>query len=164
MSQEFIGKEQDPRIVYKDIIDLPHHQSSKHPHMSLYDRAAQFAPFAALTGYEDMVHEEARVTDSAITLGEAITDRLNQKLSLISDAIKKGHRPTLAITYFVPDLLKSGGEYVTINEQIHKIDSVNKKIVLMKTSGTSQINETIDFEMVTDIQGDFIDYLDDYID
>lgn len=60
MAKGIINKEPDPRIVYADIIDLPHHQSSTHPHMSLYDRAAQFAPFAALTGYDDMITEEAR--------------------------------------------------------------------------------------------------------
>ncbi|SDB40394.1 hypothetical protein SAMN02910298_01981 [Pseudobutyrivibrio sp. YE44] len=63
MAKGITGKEKDPRIVYGDIIDLPHHQSTKHPHMSLYDRAAQFAPFAALTGYEEMISEEARRTN-----------------------------------------------------------------------------------------------------
>ena len=59
MSVGITRKEDDPRIVYKDIIDMPHHQSETHPHMSLYDRAAQFMPFAALTGYEDMIDEAA---------------------------------------------------------------------------------------------------------
>ncbi len=67
MAKGIINKEPDPRIVYADIIDLPHHQSSTHPHMSLYDRAAQFAPFAALTGYDDMITEEARKTNDSIT-------------------------------------------------------------------------------------------------
>ncbi len=60
MTKGITGKEPDPKIVYADIIDMPHHQSLAHPHMSLYDRAAQFAPFAALTGYEDMINEEAK--------------------------------------------------------------------------------------------------------
>ena len=67
MAKGIINKEPDPRIVYADIIDLPHHQSTTHPHMSLYDRAAQFAPFAALTGYDDMITEEARKTNDSIT-------------------------------------------------------------------------------------------------
>ena len=67
MAKGIINKEPDPRIVYADIIDLPHHQSSTHPHMSRYDRAAQFAPFAALTGYDDMITEEARKTNDSIT-------------------------------------------------------------------------------------------------
>ena len=62
MTQEITGKERAPRIEYADIIDMPHHQSAKHPHMSLSDRAAQFSPFAALSGYEDMIDEEARHT------------------------------------------------------------------------------------------------------
>jgi len=60
LANRYRENEPDPRIVYKDIIDMPHHQSLTHPHMSLYDRAAQFAPFAALTGYEDMINEEAQ--------------------------------------------------------------------------------------------------------
>lgn len=62
MAQGIKGKEPDPSIVYADIIDMPHHVSTKHPHMSLHDRAAQFSPFAALSGYEDMIDEEARLT------------------------------------------------------------------------------------------------------
>ena len=64
-----MSKEPDPRIVYADIIDLPHHQSAKRKHMSLHDRAAQFAPFAALVGYDEMVDEEARLTDRQIEPG-----------------------------------------------------------------------------------------------
>ncbi len=62
MAQGIKGKEPDPSIVYTDIIDMPHHVSTKHPHMFLHDRAAQFSPFAALSGYEDMIDEEARLT------------------------------------------------------------------------------------------------------
>ncbi len=62
MTHGITDKEPDPRIVYADIINMPHHQSTKHPHMSLHDRAAQFSPFAALSGYEDMIDEEARLT------------------------------------------------------------------------------------------------------
>ncbi len=64
MSNKYNPKGPNPREIYADIIDLPHHQSSKHPHMSLYDRAAQFSPFSALSGYEDMINEEARQFDS----------------------------------------------------------------------------------------------------
>ena len=66
MAKGITEKEPDPRIVYADIIDLPHHQSPTRPHMSLYDRAAQFAPFAALTGYDDMIVEEVRETDTRV--------------------------------------------------------------------------------------------------
>ena len=77
MTKGISGKEPDPRVIYADIIDLPHHQSPTRPHMSLYDRAAQFAPFAALTGYDDMVAEEARIVDNKIELSETEIDRLN---------------------------------------------------------------------------------------
>ena len=72
----------DAHIIYGDIIDLPHHQSQVHPHMSLYDRAAQFAPFAALTGYDDMISEEARET--GLKLAQNLK-RLNAKISVISE-------------------------------------------------------------------------------
>ncbi len=66
MAKGITGKEPDPEIIYADIIDLPHHQSNAHPHMSLYDRAAQFAPFSALTGYKEMIDEEARLTEARV--------------------------------------------------------------------------------------------------
>lgn len=81
---------EEPRIVYADIIDHPHHQSETRPHMSLYDRAAQFSAFDAFAGYSDMIAEEARLTDSEIILNDNAIEILNQKLCLITDAIKKG--------------------------------------------------------------------------
>ena len=81
------GKEPDPRIVYADIIDLPHHQSPTHPHMSLYDRAAQFSSFDALTGYSDMVVEEAKLTDRQMELGEHDLEILNRRLNWIAAQI-----------------------------------------------------------------------------
>lgn len=163
MTKGIKGKEPNARIVYGDIIDLPHHISTKHSHMSLYDRAAQFMPFAALTGYEDMVNEEARITDNAILLEDSIKDLISQKINLISEAIKKGVFPTVAITYFVPDTNKSGGKYITVKEQVKKIDTVKQKIILMRTKEISQVNETINIENITDIRGDLVDYLDEFI-
>jgi hypothetical protein len=151
----------DPRIVYADIIDLPHHQSKTHPHMSLYNRAAQFAPFAALSGYEDMIGEESRETGSQTNLEEWEMEKISQKLNLISDVIDDGHHPALSITYFVPDAKKAGGEYLTVTEQIKKIDSVRRKIILMKKEGRAGLNVEIDIDKVTDIRGDLVDYLDE---
>lgn len=151
----------DPRIVYADIIDLPHHQSKTHPHMSLYNRAAQFAPFAALSGYEDMISEESRETGSQTRLEEWEMEKISQKLNLISDVIDDGHRPTLSITYFMPDAKKAGGEYLTVTEEIRKIDIVRRKIILMKKQGRAGLNVEIDIDKVTDIRGDLVDYLDD---
>ncbi len=164
MSDRYSKNIPDPRVIYADIIDLPHHQSRTHPHMSLYDRAAQFAPFAALTGYEDMVYEEARTTDNEIMLEEWEKEKINQKLNLICDIIADGHHPTLSITYFVPDDRKSGGEYVTVTEQIKRIDVTDKRIILMKTTDKSRINEFIDIDRVVDIRGDIVDYLDEAMD
>ena len=111
-------KEGEPngRDLYPSIIDHPHWQSPTRPHMSLYDRAAQFASFDALAGYTDMVREEQRFTDSQVELQDYELQQLNQKLNLISDVIADGHRPTVTITYFVPDDKKAGGSYVDITE------------------------------------------------
>lgn len=84
---------ENPREVYADIIDLPHHQSKTRPHMSLYDRAAQFSPFAALSGYDNMVREEARLTDSERELPESELELLNKKMSLIMDVIEEKQYP-----------------------------------------------------------------------
>ena len=161
MTKGITEKEPDPRIVYADIIDLPHHQSATRPHMSLYDRAAQFAPFAALTGYDDMVKEEARYVGQQIELGEASIELLNQKLTLIADVIEDGTKPTVSITYFEPDTMKAGGKYVTVTEKIKKIDPVTRKVILMKTVGSAGMNATIDIDRITEIHGDLVDYMDD---
>lgn len=118
------------RIKYADIIDLPHHQSSTRQHMSLYDRAAQFAPFAALTGYDDMIVEEGRLTDQQLALPEHEIDALNQKIQMLEEQLSIGHHPQITVTYFVPDELKAGGRYDTISAYLKKIDPVDKKIIL----------------------------------
>ena len=118
MKKQAAGKAPDPRVVYADIISHPHHVSDHHPQMSLYDRAAQFAPFAALPGYDDMIAEEARPVARRIELSEEEQEQLNQKLNLISDAIAAGTKPVVSITIFVPDLLKDGGRYETVTEKI----------------------------------------------
>lgn len=120
----------EARIKYADIIDLPHHQSSTRQHMSLYDRAAQFAPFAALSGYDDMIVEEGRMTDQQLTLPEHEIDALNQKVHLLEEQLSTGHHPQITITYFVPDELKSGGRYDTVSAYLKKIDPIEKKIIL----------------------------------
>ena len=96
MTKGITEKEPDPRIVYADIIDLPHHQSATRPHMSLYDRAAQFAPFAALSGYDEMIVEEARETDTGIVLEDWELEQLNQKLTLIADVLEDGNGTPLS--------------------------------------------------------------------
>lgn len=105
MTQGIKNGEPDAKVVYADIIQLPHWQSPKRKHMSAYDRAAQFSPFAALTGYEDMVEEEAREVGTEIQLSETEMDVLNAKINLLSDMTEDGEKPEVTITYFVPDTL-----------------------------------------------------------
>ena len=96
---------------YGDILNLPHHQSKVHPQMSIYDRAAQFSPFAALTGHEAAIKETARLTEEQVELDEDKQEELNEKLqTLIAYATE---HPTVSVTYFKPDDKKTGGEYVT---------------------------------------------------
>ena len=91
---------------YSDIIDLPHHQSEGRRHMSLYDRSAQFSPYAALVGYDEIIKETARLTDALKKLPEHIRDELDRKFMLLSAMIDEGYRPEVTVTYFIPDNLK----------------------------------------------------------
>ena len=100
--------EDNARKVYADIIDLPHHQSTARKHMSLYDRAAQFASYKALSGYEDMVIEEARSVDSEIELSENEISIINAVIGEISERTANGDHPTVCVTYFKPDQVPAG--------------------------------------------------------
>lgn len=159
MTKGITEKEPDPRIVYADIIDHPHHQSSTHPHMSLYDRAAQFSSYKALSGFEDMIAEEARLTDREIKLEDHDLDVLNQKLSLIADVLADGESPRITFTVFIPDENKAGGSYVEIEDRVKKVDGVNRKVILQSKRERSGINESIDFDRIADISGDLVDYI-----
>ena len=147
--------------LYADIINLPHHELTTRQRMPRINRAASFSPFAALTGYDEMVNEEARYVDQQIEQDEASLELLNQKLTLIADVIEDGMKPTVSITYFEPDTLKAGGKYVTATEKIKKIDPVARKVILMKKSGVAGLNATIDIDRITEIHGDLVDYMDD---
>lgn len=111
---------------YNDIIDLPHHQSLVHPHMPVIDRAAQFSPFAALTGYDDAIAETARLTDAKLVLSDEQMESLNETLAALEKLLPQ--RPAVKVTYFVPDAKKAGGAYVTKAGQLRRIDTVNKLI------------------------------------
>lgn len=113
---------------YDDIINLSHHTSNKHPAMSLEARAAQFAPFAALTGYDEAVKETARFTDKRIVLDDEEKSILDNKLQIIQEQLLK--RPEVTFTYFLPDLKKDGGKYVSVTGIVKKIDGYNQVIVL----------------------------------
>ena len=114
---------------YDDIINLPHHQSSKRQHMSNHQRAAQFAPFAALTGYDAAIDETARLTDQKLELSDEQADHLNAQIQRIIENITE--KPQVEITYFVPDNHKSGGEYVTVTGYVRRVDDHNREIVFV---------------------------------
>ena len=110
---------------YDDIINLPHPNSAKHPRMSMIDRAAQFSPFAALTGHGAAIEETARLTDRRIELTEEEKTVLDEKLRLLLETGGEG-----MITYFLPDERKDGGAYVTKLGTIKKIDPLEGRVIL----------------------------------
>lgn len=111
---------------YDDIIKLEHHVSKTHPRMSLEARSAQFAPFSAVTGYEDEVSEVARVTENQIEVTDEIRNDINKKLSYI----KHNPRQQVSITFFVKDTKKQGGKYETTTGLVKKIDDIKNIITL----------------------------------
>ncbi|MBE6011582.1 YolD-like family protein [Anaeropeptidivorans aminofermentans] len=113
---------------YDDIIHLPRHVSRKHPHMATTDRAAQFSPFAALTGHAAAINETARLTDEKVELDEYMKDALRNKLQIIANRLKE--QPEIVITYFQPDEKKDGGAYVAAAGTVKKIDEYNRVIVM----------------------------------
>ena len=116
------------KFPYEDIVDLPHHVSKKHPQPTMADRAARFAPFAAITGYEEMVLEEARVTDDRIELDESSKAALNEKLNMILEFIDE--QPEVKITYFEPDKRKAGGAYITVTGTVKRIDEYEHLVIM----------------------------------
>ena len=144
MAKGIKSNESDARVVYADIIRLPHWQSPTRTPMSAYERAAQFSPFAALTGYEDMIDEEAREVGVFHELTESEMEVLNQKINL-------------KFTYFITDIAKVGGSYVTMTERVRKIDTVGRKIQLFKTVGASKSYMELEMDKIRDISGDLVD-------
>ncbi len=142
----------DPRQVYADIIDLPHYQSEKRRHMSLHDRAAQFAPFAALVGYDEMVGEEARLTDRQIAPGESDLDRLDRIFRHLAARLAAGKRPEVSVLVFVPDQRKAGGRYETVSGRAKRLDTVEKKLILLY-SGTPPREIILNLDKILDISG-----------
>ena len=132
--------------AYRDIIGLPHHVSAKHPHMSLYDRAAQFAPFAARTGYGDAVSEAARLTEEAPELSEAAAGALDRKLAYLLD--KAEEQPEVELTLFVPDERKAGGAYETRVVRVRRIDAALRRL-------ETTARESIPLDDIVGMDGDF---------
>ena len=115
---------------YDDIINLPHHVSAERPHMPMLDRAAQFKPFAALTGYEAAIAETARLTDTMIELSEDEKAELDRNLAAAADALRSGAAPRVTLTHFVPDERKSGGRYEDCTGEVRRIDPVRRTLRL----------------------------------
>lgn len=127
---------------YEDIISLPHPVSARHPAMPRLDRAAQFAPFAALTGYDAELAETARLTDAQIELTEGELQQLNESYLYLQAHILE--HPRVTITYFQPDKKKAGGAYITVTASVKKIDGYTQTIVLT-------IGETIPLSQILGI-------------
>lgn len=136
-------KEEQTSFSYEELLHLPHPVSKKHPQMSRYDRAAQFSPFAALTGHEAAVQEAARVTEEKVELDEGEKERLNEILYALLEKYQ-GH-PDVSITYFCPDDRKSGGAYRMVKGKIRKIDE-NKKIMYLENQIQIRMDQVMKIE------------------
>ena len=137
---------------YDDIIDLEHFVSKNRKRMSTYDRAAQFAPFDALEGFDEEMEETARTTDNEVILGESELQLLNRKFQILSEHFKQIGE--VEITYFEPDMSQDGGVYRNKKITITRIDLTNRIIV-------SDENEKFSLDYISDIRNDFIaKYLD----
>lgn len=132
---------------YDDIINLPHYESKTRKRMSLEARSAQFAPFAALTGYDDKVKETARLTEKKIELTDEEYNLINSKLQIIKDHIKE--QPEIFFTIFVKDKLKEGGKYKEIKGSVRVIDEINEEIILVD-------KRRILFKNIYDLNGEII--------
>lgn len=126
---------------YSNIMNIPYPKSTRHKPMSIYDRAAQFAPFAALTGHKEMVEEKERIVDHRRVLDDSRIEAINQILNQLqrNDLVK--------VTYFIPDLKKTGGKYVTIVKNIKRIDEYSK-CILFEDSSKILIEDLYEIEIV----------------
>lgn len=129
---------------YDDIIDLPHHVSATRPQMSMMDRAAQFSPFAALTGYDAAIKETARLTDQKIDLDDYEKEEINDKIQLITEHL--GEDFEVVITYFQPDSRKAGGAYVDAVGIVKKIDEYDR-VIILQDGKKIPIDDILDIDM-----------------
>lgn len=130
---------------YKEIINLPHHVSEKRPHMSMIDRAAQFSPFAALTGHDAALDETARLTDTFIELDEDEKQIIGEKIRKLIDNIEE--KTEITVIWFRPDEKKDGGAYLTVTGHLKKADILKHEIIM--NNGT-----VIPMEFIYEIRGE----------
>lgn len=141
-------KEEQAFDKYADMLDLPHHTSIKHPRMTMHDRAAQFSPFAALTGHDAAIQETARLTETQVQLDESRIGLLNQK---INDLImKKDSAPEVTITYFMDDFKKEGGMYLSKTGRFKGCNKLRNVLI------TDDLTE-IPLDNIYDISSDVFD-------
>ncbi len=137
---------------YDDIINMPHHRSDTHPHMSMHDRAAQFAPFAALTGHSALIRETARLTSKRVFLDDFAIEELNARLCEIAQHGSDDRE--YSITYFVPDMHKDGGAYVTSKGTVKKIDPF-ERMLIMTDGRRIEFSDIVDISSECDVHTDF---------
>ena len=143
--------------MYEDILNLPHHVSKTRPQMSMLDRAAQFSPFAALTGYDAAIKETGRLTDEKIEMDEDRKTALDMKQTYLIEMLDE--QPEISITYFLPDTKKSGGAYVTVTGNLKRFDEYERLLIL--TDG-----KKIPMDDIADIDSDLFRGMfggDDYL-
>lgn len=136
---------------YSDMIHLPHHVSDKHPPMSRLNRAAQFAPFAALSGHEDNIRETGRLTEAKVEIGEDAGAVLDAKLQVLRDIEGK----SVEVTFFVPDSKKAGGRYESAEIQVKRVDEV-ERVIRTKDGRVIPIDDILDVggEPIDEVFGD----------
>ena len=134
-------------IFYLDIIDMPHHVSPTRPQMSMMERAAQFSPFAALTGYDDAITETGRLTGERIELDEDAKAALDMKHACLLEIINE--QPEISVAYFIPDAQKTGGKYATVTGNLKRFDEYERLLIL--TDG-----QKIPMDDILDIQSSYI--------
>ena len=136
---------------YDEIIRLPHHASKTRPQMPMSDRAAQFAPFAALTGYDSAIKETGRLTNEKIELDEEALNALNMRYQLLIDVLDE--EPEVEITYFKPDERKAGGEYVSVIGAVKKVDDF-ERLITMQDGTKIPMNDvlSIDGELFSSLE------------
>lgn len=137
---------------YDDIINLPRHISKKRPPMAIKDRAAQFSPFAALTGHDAAVKETARLTENKVELDQYMKEALNHKLQILMENLEG--KPRIRITYFKSDEKKDGGKYIEVIARVKKIDEYEKVIFMMDST-------VISIDKIIKIEGEI--FLDDIV-
>jgi len=132
--------------LYSDIINLPHHNSATRPRMPMSDRAAQFSPFSALTGYDAAIKETGRLTDTKIELGEESLNILNMKFQILMDNLEDN--PEVTFTYFKPDERKAGGSYIDVTGTVKKVDDF-ERLIVMQDGTKIPMDDVLDIECST---------------